>query len=300
MEKILVIGSLNMDQVTKVDITPKVGETVAGIGLELIPGGKGANQAVAMGKLGADVSMVGLIGKDANGDIIKDNLEKMNVNNTLVKSIHKIPTGIALIMVNKSGDNSIVVIPGANGELKVEDVKSSWFEDTRYVVCQLETPLKAIEASLKMAKSLGVKTILNPAPAKVLSKELLSNVDLLIPNEIEFETLTGVKIKSVQDMKKGFRRLESLGIKELIVTLGAKGAWFYNGIEFIEVCGRKVEAVDTTAAGDSFIGGFVTQLARGKSIKECLEYATKVASITVTRFGAQSSLPSYNEVNIGF
>ena len=296
MNKILVVGSLNMDQVTKVDVTPKVGETISGQGLELIPGGKGANQAVAMGKLGATVEMIGVLGDDANGDILRDNLEKMNVVNNRIKVVEGIPTGVALIMVNASGDNSIVVIPGANGELLPEDVKLEWFDGVSLVVCQLETPVGTVETVLKTAKKLGVKTVLNPAPARELSNELLSAVDLLVPNETEFEKLTGVAIETKDDLIRGYAELNKLGIKELIVTLGAQGAWYYNGDEFLTVAGKKVEAVDTTAAGDSFIAGVCESLARGCTMTEALETGTKVAAITVTRFGAQSSLPSREEV----
>lgn len=296
MNKILVVGSLNMDLVTKVKVTPKVGETLSGVGLEYIPGGKGANQAVAMGKLGANVEMIGAVGRDGNASILKDNLEKMHVKNDRIKEIDGVPTGVAMIMVNASGDNSIVVIAGANGELKTEDVKDEWFEDVSLLVCQLETPVQTVETVLKRAKALGVKTVLNPAPAKALSNDLLSAVDLLVPNETEFESLTGIAIESKEDMIKGYAVLNALGITELIVTIGAKGAWYYDGHQFLEVAGRKVEAVDTTAAGDSFIAGVCDSLARGATVQEALEMGNKVASITVTRFGAQSSLPSRAEV----
>jgi ribokinase len=285
-----------MDLVTRVAVTPKVGETLSGQGLDFIPGGKGANQAVAMGKLGANVEMIGALGKDGNGTILRDNLKAMGVRNDRLKVVEGIPTGVALIMVNDTGDNSIVVIGGANGHLMPDDVKEEWFEDVSWVVCQLETPIDTVETVLKMAKSLGVKTLLNPAPARPLSNDLLSVVDLLVPNETEFETLTGLAFESKKDMMKGFGLLNARGISELIVTIGAKGAWYYNGKDFLEVAGKKVEAVDTTAAGDSFIAGLCDSLARGRSIEEALEMGNWVASITVTRFGAQSSLPSREEV----
>jgi len=296
MNKILVVGSLNMDMVTKVKVTPKVGETLSGEGLELIPGGKGANQAVAMGKLGANVEMIGLVGDDANGIALKDTLRKMGVKEDRVLEDPKEPTGVALIMVNASGDNSIVVIPGANGALKADAVKEDWFQGVSLVVCQLETPIETVEAVLKMAKSLGIKTVLNPAPARDLSESLIANVDLLIPNETEFATLTAVEIESQEDLKKGYKVLNDIGVKELIVTLGEKGAWYYNGDSFVEVAAKKVKAVDTTAAGDSFIGGVCKALSTGATIEEALELGTKVAAITVTRFGAQSSLPSKEEL----
>ncbi|MBN2898727.1 MAG: ribokinase [Clostridia bacterium] len=296
MKKILVVGSLNMDLVTKVVATPKIGETISGDGLQFIPGGKGANQAVAMGKLGARVEMIGAIGTDGNGEVLKDNLIKMNVIADRIKNIAEAPTGVAMIMVNASGDNSIVVIAGANGQLLPEDVVDAWFDDVSLVVCQLETPVETVETVLRRAKALGVKTVLNPAPAKALSNELLSCVDLLIPNETEFESLTGVAVETREDLMMGYQAINALGIKEIIVTLGSKGAWYYNGENFLSVAAKKVNAVDTTAAGDSFIAGVCESLARGASMQEALEMGTKVAAITVTRFGAQSSLPTKEEV----
>lgn len=296
MKKILVVGSLNMDMVTKVAETPKVGETVSGDGLELIPGGKGANQAVALAKLGANVEMVGLLGQDANGRILKENLCKMGVENKCVKMLENVPTGLALIMVNASGDNSIVVIPGANGEIGPDNVKAEWFEGVDYVLCQLEIPVETVEQVLRMAKEVGAKTILNPAPARRLSRNLLSLVDILIPNQTEFELLTEIKISVKEDLIRGYQYLNTLGIKELIVTLGEKGALYYNGKDFIEVAAKTVKVVDTTAAGDSFIAGVCDSLARGLSMLQALEMGTKLAAITVTRFGAQSSLPTRYEI----
>lgn len=296
MKKILVVGSLNMDLVTKVDVTPTVGETVSGTGLELIPGGKGANQAIAMSKLGANVKMVGLIGDDQYGDLLRSNLELEGVDHSEVKMVSQCPSGIAFIMVNRSGDNSIVVVPGANEKLLPTDIQESWFEDVEYLVCQLETPLDTIEAVLKEAKAKHIKTILNPAPAKQLTKDLLRHVDMLVPNETEFYHITGIKITSKEDFIEGYRMINQLGIKELIVTMGAQGSWYYNGTDFIEAKAEKVNAIDTTAAGDSFIGGVVTKLASGYSMSEALDYGSKVAAITVTRFGAQSSLPTCEEV----
>ncbi len=296
MKKILVVGSLNMDQITKVNITPKVGETVFGEGIELIPGGKGANQAVAMGKLGADVEMIGVIGKDENGQLLLDNLNKMHVKHNKVKVDEETPTGIALIMVNESGDNSIVVIPGANSRLLPEQVDESWFKDIDIVVCQLETPIETIEDVMKKAKQMGIMTVLNPAPARILPESLLSNVDLLIPNETEFEILTGIEIKTKEDFIQGFELLKHQGITEMIVTLGDKGAWYTDGVKYFEIESLRVNVVDTTAAGDSFIGGLVYQLSCGESIEEAIGFANRVAAITVTRFGAQSSLPYYDDV----
>ena len=215
MKKILVVGSLNMDQVTKVKHTPKVGETINGEGLELIPGGKGANQAVAMAKIGANVTMIGMVGADDFGKQLKDNITAMGVNDK-VTITEKAPTGTALIMVNESSDNSIVVIAGANGLLKPEHVKSEWFENIDIVVLQLEIPIDTVNEIAIQAKSKGKFVVLNPSPATSLSDKILSLVDLLVVNETEFESLSGIVFESEDSLAKGY---EELGVKQLIVTL---------------------------------------------------------------------------------
>ena len=202
-KKILVIGSLNMDQVTQVNHTPRVGETVMGSNLHLNPGGKGANQAVAMGKLGADVKMIGMVGSDASGTELKMNLSNMGVIDD-VSVTDLAPTGTAWIMVGADADNSIVVIEGANGELKPEHVNASWFEGVDIVVLQLEIPYETVKIALKMAKELGKLTILNPAPAKVLDCDLLSYVDMLVVNETEFEIVSNVHYKDMNTLKAGY------------------------------------------------------------------------------------------------
>lgn len=291
-KKILVIGSLNMDLVTQVKHTPRVGETVTGRGLIYNPGGKGANQAVAMGKLGADVTMVGMVGDDSSGIELKDNLVAMNVHDK-VDIVTDIPTGIAMIMVNDNADNSIVVIEGANGKLEPKMIQNSWFDDMDILVMQLEVPMETVSKCMALARESGLFTVLNPAPAKVLSKELLNNLDLLVVNETEFETLSGTEFKDPQDLAHGY---EMLGVKSIVLTLGENGAWYFDGDQLLHVPAYKVKAVDTTAAGDSFIGGLMTKISKGSSMKEALEFATEVAAFTVTRLGAQKSLPTLEEL----
>ena len=284
-KKILVIGSLNMDQVTQVNRTPKVGETVMGSNLHLNPGGKGANQAVAMGKLGADVKMIGMVGSDASGTELKMNLSNMGVIDD-VSVTDLAPTGTAWIMVGADADNSIVVIEGANGELKPEHVNASWFEGVDIVVLQLEIPYETVKIALKMAKELGKFTILNPAPAKALDCVLLSYVDMLVVNETEFEIVSNVHYKDMNTLIAGYTKL---GIKQLVLTLGKDGAIYYDGETATQVPARVVKAVDTTAAGDSFIGGMLYEYSRGASMAEALAFATEVAAFTVTKLGAQSA-----------
>lgn len=290
--KILVIGSLNMDLVTQVEHTPRVGETVVGKGLIYNPGGKGANQAVAMGKLGADVTMIGMVGDDASGAVLKENLVAMNVHDN-VDIVTDTPTGIAMIMVNDNADNSIVVIEGANGKLGPEMVEKSWFNDIDILVMQLEVPMETVSKAMSLARELGLFTVLNPAPAKVLSKDLLNHLDLLVVNETEFETLSGIAFAESKDLIQGY---EALGVRSIVLTLGEKGAWYYDGDQVIHVPAQLVNAVDTTAAGDSFIGGLMTQISKGQSVREALEFATEVAAFTVTRLGAQKSLPTLEEI----
>lgn len=283
---ITVLGSLNMDLVTNVQRTPRVGETVLGQDLNKIPGGKGANQAVAIGRLGGTVEMIGAIGEDAFGEILLESLRESSVDSTKIQK-KKGPTGVAMIMVNASGDNSIVVIPGANYLLESHDVNAISGD---ILLAQLEVKMDVIKDAFKKAKDQGKYTILNPAPAKPLDDDLLQTIDLLIPNETELEAITGVKA-----IEEGCKILHQKGVKEMIVTLGEEGSLYYDGEGFVSFDAMPVEAVDTTAAGDSFAGALAYSLDRGKAIPEAIQYATKVASITVTKLGAQSSLP-YKEM----
>ncbi len=297
MKKILVLGSLNMDLVTNVKATPKVGETIIGRGFSEIPGGKGANQAVAIGKLGGTVAMFGRVGDDNFGTDLIEALKDSHVESDNVVKVHGVPTGTALIMVNDDGDNSIVVIPGANFELKAEDVQSELFEGQDYLLAQLETPIETIEKAFKLAKEKGLQTVLNPAPAQALSKELISNVDLLVPNETEFELLTGHSAETEAGLSAGTSKLFEQGVKALIITLGKNGALYINNEgKRLQVSGYAVKAIDTTAAGDSFIAGILTALSKGETIEVAMEFAMKVGAVTVTKHGAQSSLPTLKEI----
>lgn len=299
MKKILVLGSLNMDLVTRVKRTPKVGETLLGNGFDEIPGGKGANQAVAIGRLGGHVTMIGKLGEDAYAESLLKNLAANNVDCGYISRTGKSSTGIALIMVNDDGDNSIVVISGANFELLPEDIKAEQFAQVDYLLAQLETPIETIEKAFKLAKEHHVTTVLNPAPARTLSSELIANTDLLIPNETEFEELTGVRPDTEEEIHQGARLLFSKGIKAILLTLGKQGAYYIDDtMKTYETKSYVVDAIDTTAAGDSFIGGLLTKLSEGLTIEESIEYAMKVGAITVSRNGAQSSLPTAKEIEL--
>jgi len=294
---ITVVGSLNMDLVTEVEYTPSVGETILGSGLDQIPGGKGANQGVTIGKLGGQVNMIGKIGDDDYGKALLKSLEESDVNSKHVM-ISQQSTGLAFIMVNANGDNSIVVIPGANFDIDKKDIreKRDVIKSSDVLVCQLESPLEVIEEALSIAKAEDTFTILNPAPGKVLPKSILKHVDLLTPNESELEILTGEKVTDEKSLLKACDILLEQGIKELIVTLGEKGSLLINTSDHQKFEAIKVDAVDTTAAGDSFTGALAFAIDQGQSIKEAIQLATQVAAMTVTKKGAQSSLPSMAEV----
>ncbi|BEP28496.1 ribokinase [Helicovermis profundi] len=296
MKNILVLGSLNMDLVTSVQHTPKIGETIFGDKLAFIPGGKGANQAVALGKLGANVEIIGMIGGDEYGEILRKNLNKFNVLNNNILYSKNNTTGIAFIMVNNSGDNSIVVISGANEDFKSDRIKNEWFINKDIVVSQLEIPIETVNEAFSLAKQNGCYTVLNPAPALNLPDSLLRNTDIIIPNETEFEILTGIRYTDNDDIIEGSKILFDKGVKEILVTLGEKGAIYLSKERVIQVNSYMVDAVDTTAAGDSFIAGVVFYISIGKNIEEALEFASKVAAITVSRKGAQTSLASFKEV----
>lgn len=297
MKRILVLGSLNMDLVTRVKMTPQVGETILGDGFDQIPGGKGANQAVAIGKLGGKAAMLGCVGNDDFGAVLTANLLKNNVDSAKVKTVDGVPTGLAMIMVNESGDNSIVVVPGANFSLQADDLSKNDFVGFDYCIAQLETPVETIARAFELAKEAGVTTVLNPAPARELPEKLVAHTDILIPNETEFFSLAGYDTQCRESIEAGASVLYGKGVQALLITLGAKGAIYLDKDgTVIQKSAYRVDAVDTTAAGDSFIGGFVTALAEGQKVEAAMAFAMKVAAITVTRHGAQSALPDRKEV----
>ncbi len=286
-----------MDLVTQVDHIPKTGETILGHGMDMIPGGKGANQALAISKLGGQVAMVGRVGQDAYGKILVDNLANQGVQTQGVKALEGQSSGLAFIMVSADGDNSIVVIPGANSMVSHHMVSDEVLESVDMILCQMEIPIDAIDHIMIRAGQKGVTRILNPAPAGPLSKELLSNLDMIIPNETEFKALTGKDPGLANELDAGMKYFFDCGLKEVIVTLGGQGAVYQSKEgQVIHSKAYKVHAVDTTAAGDSFIGGFLSRLAMGWSTEEALDYGMMVGALTVSRKGAQSSLPTEEEV----
>lgn len=299
MKKILVIGSLNLDMVVNVDHTPLVGETILSDKMELIPGGKGANQACAAGCLGADVAILGAVGKDTYAEIQKESLRSAGVDVSHLVYRESDATGLAMITVNKDGDNSIVVVAGANATLSPKDIDNNrdLIEACDIVIFQLEIPLETVSYAAKLAKSLGKTVILDPAPVpKEFPEELYKYVDIIKPNETELGMLTGIS-NAENHLTEAIELLRSRGAKNVLVTLGEKGVYINeeNG-KSSKIPALKVEAIDTTAAGDAFTAALASMLVDGKSLVEAAQFANYVSAIVVTRKGAQSSIPMLEEV----
>ena len=297
MKNICVIGSLNMDLVVNVDTMPKPGQTIIGSNFKEVPGGKGANQAVAMARLNGNVSMIGKVGEDGFGQTLINSLKNDKVDTTYIQTA-KGATGVALITVDKNAQNSIVVSPGANFEVKEDDIDNNIeaIKNSDIVVLQLETPLNTIKYALNKAKELNKYTILNPAPAVKLDDEIIKNDDLLTPNETELEIISGVSIETEEDIQKAAQIMIEKGVKELIVTLGSKGSLYINKEKSMFKKAYKVEAVDTTAAGDSYTGALAVALSQDKCIEDAMDFASKVGALSVLKEGAQSSLPTLEDV----
>lgn len=298
MKNICVIGSLNMDLVVNVDTMPKPGQTLLGGNFKEVPGGKGANQAVAMARLEGNISMIGKVGNDSFGKTLIEALNDDNVNTNHVH-IANCSTGVAFITVDKNAQNAIVVAPGANFQLTKDDIDKNidCIKNSDIVVIQLETPLETVKYALQVAKDLNKYTILNPAPAVKLDDEIIKNVDLLTPNETELEIISEIKIENEDDIIKAASKVIEKGVKELIVTLGSKGSLYINEeISFFKSA-YKVEAVDTTAAGDSFTGALAVALSNNKTMEEAMDFASKVGALSVMKEGAQSSLPTLKDVD---
>lgn len=290
---IVVIGSINMDYTLIVDQLPNREETISASAFYTSGGGKGANQALAAKRLGANVLMIGSLGKDSMGTILSENLKKEGIDVSGIKYVDK-PTGNAMITVDKNGSNTIIVYPGANEELNynwIEKFKDK-IDDCEIVILQLEIPMDTVENSAKLAKKCGKTVILNPAPAKDIPFELYKYVDIITPNETELMRITGYS-----DVRQGAKELLKRGVKKVIVTLGDKGSYYADENEEYNVDPIRVHAVDTTAAGDSYNGALAVALCEGKSIKEALEFANIVGAVTTTKLGAQESLPFRSEVN---
>ena len=295
--KLTVLGGINADHVISVPHFAKPGETLTGYGYHINYGGKGANQAVAAARLGAQVSLIGCIGDDDIGREIKRAFEKDGIDTQAIVSVSGETTGIAMIQVADSGENSIVISAGANAALNESLVEafSRQIIEADYLLMQLETPLNAIIKAAKLAKQQGTRVVLNPAPAQPLPDELLAYVDIITPNETEAELLTGVTVTDEKSAVESARVFHAKGIPTVLITLGSKGVYVSEQGNGRIIAGFRVEAKDTTAAGDTFNGGLITALLEHKPMAEAIRFAHAAAAISVTRKGAQPSIPSRAE-----
>lgn len=298
MNKLVVLGSVNADHVLQVPSFPRPGETLHGRNYQVIPGGKGANQAVAAARLNADIGFIACVGDDSFGINIRENFKMDGIDITGVKMQPNCPTGIAMIQVADSGENSICISAEANAKLTAEAIEPDLerIRQADYLLMQLETPMCGIEKAARIAKDAKTNVILNPAPARELSDELLSYIDVITPNETEAEVLTGVTVTDDDSAQEAANILHSKGIEIVMITLGAKGVWLSQNGRGQIIPGFRVEATDTTAAGDTFNGAFVTGLLEDLPLESAIKFAHAAAAISVTRFGAQTSIPTRKEV----
>jgi len=295
---IVVVGSSNMDLVVKSKRIPAAGETILGGDFIMVPGGKGANQAVAAAKLGANVCFIAKLGDDVFGEQSLKNFKKAGVSTDYVQKTREAPSGVALIMVDDKGENSIVVAPGANLRLSPDDVRAAEKEIAAAgaVVAQLEISLDTIQCAAELANNSGVPFILDPAPARELPAELLEMVDVMKPNETEARILTGIEVTDENSARAAAMNLLERGVKAVIVTLASKGFLLADNNQTKHVSAHKVQAIDSTAAGDAFTGSLAVGIAQGKPLLDAASFANYVAALAVTKMGAQSSMPTLQEV----
>ena len=297
--KVVVVGSLNMDLVTRAERLPRAGETLAGDSFAIVPGGKGANQAVAAARLGASVAMIGCVGDDAYGEQLRAGLLVERIDCQAVTSVAGVSSGVALIVVDASSQNAIVIVAGGNGRLTPDAVAAfdAKLAEADVIICQLEVPMDTVAYALKRGRELGKIVILNPAPASApLPADWYSLIDYLIPNESEAAALSGLPVDSLASAEVAATRLLAAGAAKIIITLGAQGSLFADGQRVEHFPAPRVQAVDTTAAGDTFVGGFAAALAQGKSEVEAIRFGQIAGALSVTRAGAQPSIPTLNDV----
>lgn len=300
-KKIVVVGSTNMDMVVKTNHIPVPGETVLAGSFFMNPGGKGANQAVAVARLGGDISFISKVGNDIFGKQSSQLFDDEGINTANILSDEELPSGVALITVDQAGENSIVVASGANANLFPADLTKALkvIESSDIVLMQLEIPMETIYLVAKYAALKNVMVILDPAPANELSAELLSMIDIITPNQTEAEMLSGIKVTSIESARKAAKAIYGKGVKNVVVTMGSLGAVICQEGKMQMIAAQKVEAIDTTAAGDVFNGALAVALSEGKTIIDAVKFACMVAAVSVTKMGAQSSIPYRNEIILG-
>lgn len=296
--KILVIGSSNTDMVIKVPYIPRPGETILGGTFSTCPGGKGANQALAAARAGGAVSLVARIGQDMFGDTSLEGFEHNGINCQYVIRDHQLPSGVASIFVDAEGRNSIAVASGANANLLPDDIEKlrDVINSSDILLMQLEIPVKTVSAAAKIAADNGVPVILNPAPAQVLDQQLLDNISLITPNEIEAQMLTEIAVDDLKSAASAAKKLRAQGPAAVIITLGENGAYVAHPEYEGHIPAYKVDVVDSTAAGDVFNGVLAVQLAAENSIEQSVRIAGYAAALSVTKLGAQSSIPTWNQI----
>jgi len=297
-QSIVVVGSLNMDLVMRTPRVPVGGETLNGHEFSTLPGGKGANQAVACARLGATVAMIGRVGDDGFGQNLRDGLAADGIDVSGVKPVPGTVTGVAMIIVEDFGQNRIILAPGANGVLTEADIdaQADTIRDAALLVVQLEIPLPAVQRAVTIAQTAGVPVLLNPAPAAPLPEAMWSQLSFLVPNESEAALLAGFPVKSIDDAFKAARLFRQRGVACVLVTLGEQGVAVVDDAGERHIPAHVVKAVDTTAAGDTFIGGLTAGLVEGMSLDAAVSLGQRASALCVTRFGAQPSIPYRREL----
>jgi len=297
--KILILGSCNVDLVLRIPRFHYPGETILAKSQATFFGGKGANQAMSSKRLGGNVCFITKVGNDLYGKSYRQHLIKNGLDRKPILKDRKLPTGMAVIELTPAGENRIIASLGANSSLSVKDLKrlQSCWRGVGVFVAQLEIPLATVERGLRLAKDQGALTLLNPSPPAQLSSRFLSLVDFIVPNEIEAQSLTGLKWRGDRDVRKMAGRLLEMGVKNVVITLGPKGLFFKSRSEEIWMKAFRVKGMDTTAAGDAFLGALATGLAENEPIREALKFANGAGALATTKLGAQPSLPSRQELS---
>jgi ribokinase len=299
MSRIAVIGSINTDMVVRSTEIPKPGQTLMGHSFITTGGGKGANQAVAAARLGGEVSLIAKIGADAFGEISLESFKKEKINTSHIYTDQNAPSGIAIIVVDDKGENIIVVAPGANALLSEDDIQKAEeaIKNANIILFQLEIPINTVAAGVQLAKEHNRTVMLNPAPASAIPADILQHIDIITPNQTEALALTGITVNDIFTAQQACDTLHAKGISIVIITMGEKGAYLSSGNEKRMVGGYNAgKAIDTVAAGDTFCGGLAIGIAEGKSLYEAIQFANAAAALSVTKAGAQASIPFREQV----